>query len=89
MYKWNQLTFQWIKKQGQKQQQSNFFSINSCDGIMTGDLLTYYSLELAVQFNVAIGPVCRPLTSEGGGGRQTGARACAWVGLEILFEFIY
>ena len=49
--------------------------------VVKKDLQTHYSVELTVQINVAIGPVCRPLSLEGR--RGTGLWTLAWVCLEI------
>ena len=62
-----------------KQTAKQFISITKCN--IEKDLRTHYSVELPVQINVAIGPVCHPLPL--GWRRGTGLWSLAWVCVEI------
>ena len=59
---------------GQNIQQNNL-SVLQHVTIVKKDLRIHYSVELPVQINVAIGPVCCPLSLEGR--RGTGLRSLA------------
>ena len=61
--------------------QQNHLSVLQHVTIVKKDLWTHYSVELPVQINVAIGPVCRPLYLEG-------RRGTGFFGLGVLGDLV-
>ena len=57
-------------KVGQNKQQSSLSVLTKYGTSVKKDLWIYYSVELTVQINVAVGAVCRPLSMEGRQGTE-------------------